>query len=287
MSLTSLLNNPIAQDIFRETFDFREYDIGAEMVAPPVTGNCAAIGVAFDYLARFWLKHRHPDAEERAWVAEMATHRLEKGIGGPGHAGAARRARALLATTKSEYATYIHTGEPTDGLMRAALGLATLDPVYYRDRIALHRMTRVVAHVGVKPLEGDIRDLRALWKVLEEGDLGEIQAPLSLNPDFGDASDLVNGADADIIADGFLIDIKTTKWPTFKRKYFDQLAGYAVLQRLAGGPDFRRIGVYFSRHGRLEEINVNHIYGAPKLENLLRVFPPMAEWMFGGGGNSG
>ena len=287
MSLTSLLNNPIAQDIFRETFDFSEYDIGAEMAAPPVTGNCAAIGVAFDYLTRFWLKRRWPDAEERAWVAEMAAHRLEKGIGGPGHAGAARKARALLATTKSEYATYMRTGEPTDGLMRAALGLATLDPVYYRDRITPHRMTRAVTHVGAKPLEGDIGDLRALWKVLEEGDLGEIHPPLSLNPDFGDASDLVNGADADIIADGFLIDIKTTKRPTFKRKYFDQLAGYTVLQRLAGGSDFRRVGVYFSRHGCLEEVNVDRIYKAPKLENLLRVFQPMAEWMFGGGRNSG
>ena len=47
---------------------------------------------------------------------------------------------------------------------------------------------------------------------------------------------------ADIISDGVLIDIKTAKKQTFRLENFRQLAGYATLRRLAGGPDFREVG---------------------------------------------
>jgi hypothetical protein len=40
-----------------------------------------------------------------------------------------------------------------------------------------------------------------------------------LNPDFGFASKLVGGADADIVLDSTLIDIKTVKAATLKPEY--------------------------------------------------------------------
>ena len=78
-----------------------------------------------------------------------------------------------------------------------------------------------------------------------------------------------------------LIDIKTVKSPSFKRNYFDQLACYAALHRLAGGSDFRRVGVYFARHGRLEMISADAIYGGRRLDEFLPAFKRMAEEMFG------
>ena len=68
---------------------------------------------------------------------------------------------------------------------------------------------------------------------------------------------------------------------TFQKKYFDQLAGYAVLQRLSSRPNFRGMGVYFSRHGHLEMVDVDCIYGASGLGSLLAEFPRIAERAFG------
>ena len=82
-----------------------------------------------------------------------------------------------------------------------------------------------------------------------------------LNPVFGYGSRLVGGADADMIIDGTLIDIKTTKDPTFKEDYYYQLVGYYILSLLGridtsywksrNNAAVHRIGIYFSRHGVL------------------------------------
>ena len=155
--------------------------------------------------------------------------------------------------------------------MRSVLELVALDVAYRAGK---------VDDIGRKPKKEDVADLRALWKAMEGGDLGTLRPPMSLNPEFGEASDLVGGADADIVAGGDLIDIKTVMSPIFKREHFDQLAGYAILNRLAGGPNFRRIGVYFSRYGLLEWVDADRVYGK-KFDDFLPVFKSMAAWMFG------
>ena len=66
MSLTSMLKHPITVDLFKDTFNFRQYRAAGKMVAPrPDGGTPGAVGIAFDYLVRFWLEHRHP-AQKRA-----------------------------------------------------------------------------------------------------------------------------------------------------------------------------------------------------------------------------
>ena len=267
-----MLKDPIVRDLFRSTFEFQPYCVDAKMAAaPPADGNRPAVGTAFDYLVRFWLERHHPDAEKGPWIAEMGVLMLEEAATNPQYAGLARAARESLAYAKSEHEIYMRTGDPTDGLMRAVLGLAELDVVY---------RAWWTAGVGKEPQKENIADLRTLWEVMEGGDLKDLRAPLSLNPEFSNASDLVSGADADIIADGDLIEIKTVKSSSFKRKHFDQLAGYAILNRLVGGPDFGRVGVYFSRYGWLEWADADCIYGE-RFDAFLPVFQLMAEKMFG------
>ena len=275
MSLTLMLKDRTMRNLFHALFEFQPYRVDAKMVAvPPSNENRPAIGTAFDYLVRFWLERRHPGAERGPWIAENGVLILEESAASdPRYAGLARAARESLTYAKSEHRAYVRTGDPTDGLMRAALELAELDVVY---------RARVTVGVGKKAREEDISDLRALWAVMEDGGLKGLRAPLSLNPEFGNASDLVGGADADIVADGDLIEIKTVKSPSFKRRYFDQLVGYALLRRLAGGPDFGRIGVYFSRHGRLEWMDAACIYGE-RFDAFLPAFHLRAEEMFGRG----
>ena len=280
VSLTSMLKEPAVRDLFRLTFRFETRQTDAAMAAAPLTDeNHPAIGTAFDYLARFWLKRWNPHAVTSPWKAEDGVLKLHAWAAkSPQYAESARVACEWLASAKSEYEAYIHTGDPTDGLMRAALKLAELDVV--------HR-AGVTVGIGVEPQDDDVAFLHGLWKVMVGGDLRHLQTPMYLNPEFGDATDLVMGADADIVADGNLIDIKTGKSPAFGLKRFEQLAGYATLQRLAGRPDFRNVGVYLARYGQLLSVSADCIYGAPGFDKFLLEFRRLAEVMFGRWGRSG
>ena len=179
-----------------------------------------------------------------------------------------------LAYAKSEYKAYLRTGTLADGLMRAVLKPAELDVV--------HR-AGVAVGVGVEPQDSDVDDLRALWEVMKGGDLTSLRTPMALNPEFGDATDLVQGADADIIANGILIDIKTIKSPAFDLRHFEQLVGYVALQRIAERSDFRKVGVYLSRYGRLLLADADEIYRASRFDAFLLGFRRLAVGMSGGG----
>lgn len=268
-----MLKDPAVRNLFNTTFAFGPLQTSARIAAPPTDDSRQSVGTAFDYLARFWLKRRHPDAEVHPWNAIFGAVMLgERAAADPQRFGLAQAARESLASAVSEYKAYADTGDPTDGLLRAALGLADLDVVY---------RAGVTAGVGVEPQPGDMADLRGLWKVMESGDLRSLGDPVHLNPNFGDASALVHGADADVMADGILVEIKTDRKPTFNQRHFRQLAGYATLQRLAGRPDFRKIGVYLARYGKLLTADADVIYGAPAFGEFLEEFQRHAEGMFG------
>ena len=175
MSLTSMLKTRTARDLFRMTFAFQPYRADAEIVAAlPEDGNHAAVGIAFDYLARFWLERRHSDVEKSAWIAETGACMLaEAAVSDPQYAGLARNARKALTRAKSEYDAYMRTGDPTDGLMRASIELVELDMVY---------RTGMTNGVGLEPRTEDIADLRVLLEVIEDGDLKNLRPPLSLKP---------------------------------------------------------------------------------------------------------
>jgi hypothetical protein len=64
------------------------------------------------------------------------------------------------------------------------------------------------------------------------------------------------GADADLLLDDMLIDVKTTMKPCVTGQYWRQMLGYVALNEyfpIGGGKPvaIRRIGFYFSRHGCL------------------------------------
>lgn len=70
-----------------------------------------------------------------------------------------------------------------------------------------------------------------------------------LNPTFAGSTD-VGGADADLIVDGCLLEIKTTKAMSLDAEWLRQLFGYLLLDyydRYA----IRTVGVYLARHGEM------------------------------------
>ena len=99
-----------------------------------------------------------------------------------------------------------------------------------------------------------------------------------LNPTFGEASLLVGGADADLLMDGRLIDIKTMSKLEMKREDFNQLMGYYALSRLGGVDDvisenpIRELGIYSARYAEFLTFPVDDVINETKIK-------PFLEWI--------
>ena len=66
---------------------------------------------------------------------------------------------------------------------------------------------------------------------------------------------MVGGADADLIIDRILIDIKTTKSNSFTQDMYNQLLGYYALSTFRKDLDgITELGIYFSRYGVLNVV---------------------------------
>lgn len=261
MSLTSII---------RERADVREglrarvtrppIKFGA-IKAPPLTGNYGIVGTAFDYLLRFYLQRINSSiAEASQWVAEAGveligtselTYDLDRHKLFNRADRQRRKAETYLEEANRAHLAYLSTGALRDELLIAALRLAYLDVAWRAgpDRIDWKGL-------GAPDLR-DVADLRALLSLVEEPAFKAKHVCL-LNPTFGDASRLVGGADADILIDDCLIDVKNTKDPHIDDRNFLQLIGYYLLHGYAGincgkaKADLHQIkslAIYFSRYG--------------------------------------
>lgn len=76
-----------------------------------------------------------------------------------------------------------------------------------------------------------------------------LSKPFILNPTFA-GSGYVGGADADLVVDRCLIDIKTSTFPQIKAEYLYQLAGYLLLD-FDDTLHVDSVGIYMARQGEL------------------------------------
>ena len=188
------------------------------------------------------------------------------------------KSASLLEHAHAECSKYMETGARTDDTLRAAFGMVGLD-AYVRSGMDVG--------IGAEPNDNGIADLRQIWGVLDSGDMRGLppECKILLNPTFGDGSALVGGADADIIVCDMLVDIKTAKFGRFKKEHWQQLVGYWLLSLIGSGRGFEwekinRLGVYFSRHGRLETVPVPDFSNAG-LEKAVKDFRDLANDCYG------
>jgi len=251
MSLTSFIKgSQDYRDLIRNSFVKPKFNAGS-LIAEPSTVNYGLVGTAFDYLLRFKIE-RENKCETRPWIASILKHSSLAEI------NIEARARLNL---------YLKTGKMTKTLMASALKLATIDNVF--------RSGQSADQIGiVNPL--DLVDLANLYKLID-ADKFKSKKSCYLNPTFGIGSELVNDADADLIIDGALIDIKTTIKSDFKREYFEQLIGYFLLHIIdcehRNVPvSIRKLGIYFSRHGCLFLMNVADLIDESRLPSIVSAF---------------
>lgn len=159
-----------------------------------------------------------------------------------------------------------------DQLIESTLFLARLDNVHR----AGPTMKEYITFLPEDQL--NITDLKQLESICDFS-IFKPKKKLVLNPTFGAGSRLVGGADADLIVDDTLIDVKVTKELKLTRPYLNQILGYYLLY-LIGGVDrhkdveIKNIGIYFARHNVLWKVKIEEL-GDKKLFKMAADFLKM------------
>jgi hypothetical protein len=276
MSLTSFLKLKDVNEKFKTEFATPAFNKGLEILAPPLTANYSTVGTAFDYLLRFYLQQLNPKAKTSEWVAENPVLGDEIQIGRKNFS-----LEKFIAKAKKHHAEFLETGKITEELIESVLSLAQIEGLYrsgrYEDEMLLNKL-------GVIDPQ-DVKDLRHLIKVVQPK-FFRAKKLCILNPTFGRASELVCGADCDLIIDDTLIEIKTIKNLELDRSHYNQLLGYYILStigKIAGTPSgysIKKLGIYFSRFGHLWLIDVAKITDQKKLTPFLKWFEKRARQEF-------
>jgi hypothetical protein len=272
MSLTSFLKNKDVKVKFSQEFSLQKFDLNSDILAPPVTKHYMLVGVAFDYLLRFYIKRLNSRVvTSHRWVAELVPELVadDKIL--------YKKCKDIISDAKANYSDYIKSGEMKDELIKSALLLAQVDAIF---RGGLRAVGEGFGTVD----DGDITDLKNLVLIIDPK-IFKSKKVCSLNPTFGLASNLIGGADADLIIDNMLIDIKTTKNPTFTRNYFNQLIGYYVLSLIGGiwsdteetpPTNVDTLGIYYSRHAQLYTIPVENVIDEDRFPSFIKWFKERA-----------
>jgi hypothetical protein len=289
MSLSSFLEKKDVKDRFRTEFNKPRFSVKKELRGPPRSKRYSLVGTAFDYLLRFYLQHIHPEAVRWQWVAEKGLSALAREtldcVEYDIDAGtlilhsstkASRRlidnGRRIFNRAWIEHERYLASGKLTDALVKSTIYLAQLDTIF--------RSGYIDENLG-RAYRADVEDLKHLLALVDMRMFAASQMYL-LNPAFGEASQLVGGADADLLIDDTLIDVKTTKNLEFRRDTFNQLMGYVVLHEISGigelDPKARilKIGVYFARFGYLHVLDLKDIIRPQTFPDFVRWFTQRA-----------
>jgi hypothetical protein len=284
MSLTSILsdkNNNRLRDKLKIEFMRPDFKLKTEVKAAPLTKNYGIVGTAFDYLMRFYLQHHNKNTfiQKENWVADNAyknlTNHLSKTTRKQIQTGyfedKAFKTKDLLkiitdqySQTKKNYSQFVIDGQLSNDLISNAIYLAKLD-VYFRKGIIDQNFD---FHNS-----DDVKDLTALISLVDKQKF-IAKEKCYFNPTFGKGSKLVGGADADLIIDNTLIDIKATQHLKLDRPHLNQVLGYYILSLIGGvnnKPNERpieNIGIYFARHGELWTIPIIQFGDERKFEEF-------------------
>jgi len=262
MSLTSFLEDKEVKQKFKETFRMPKLDFNKEIKLQPATKNFTIMGIAFDYLFRCYIKKLNNMSDYIALKAENVVRILNSN----------QRAECLtlIRMTKQAMDEYFSINGINNELLILLLQISHYDIVYRTGRVDY-----LPGDIG-KVNTNDVIDLKRLYNLLQD-EKWKCKNTCLLNPVFGDASLLVNGADADLIMDDMLIDIKVTTQPGITREFYNQLIGYYILNRIVSLQNnnrnmISRLGVYSARYGELISFDVNGVINENAFNDFCRWF---------------
>lgn len=270
MSLTSFIEgNPTLRAKLLSEFTKPEFRLKANIEAPPLTTRYGLTGTAFDYLLRFYVKKLNPRARTRTWTAEAGLALLR------GKNSLFPVAKRAFEEAQACYHEFLSSEVqcPTRQLAEASVRLAYLENIY---------RVRIVDDEAFKPITPTILDdLEAMLKLVRTDNFRSKRRCV-LNPTFGGASRLVGGADADLIIDDTLIDIKTGRHLVLDREIFNQLVGYYTLSCIGGVDNcprgaIKQVAVYYARYGVLYRVKISDFVMKQRMPAFIKWFKQCAE----------
>lgn len=268
MSLTKLIEkDKELRDKIRSAFS-RPKRENKPLLAEPLTKNYGLVGTAFDYIFRFFLeKINNPSNPSQAWIAERG---IERGISlFGGEVGEVFEIGSeIIKNVKELKEEFIQTGNLSEELIRQTLRMSYID-IFYRAPIGMK-------DIGKDADKADIEDIKNQFSLIDEK-LFRSEEICLLNPEFGEATRLVHGADADFLIDKKLIDIKTTKNLQLKLEDFCQMIGYLMLHRISGIDERKdiemdQLGIYYSRYGYLFLFDIKDLIDDYSLQKFTEWF---------------
>lgn len=272
MSLTSLLkSNTETGDLLREVISMVEIDknelskqvAGAEIKAKYLLRNhslASQVGTAFDYLARFVLKHYQAKVNGIAYNEEyVANHGL----------------KILLHYTTNENNKYEETynkaleildnylkGDNSPEIFKRVIGIsvyfAKLESIY-RNGYTLEKENSLRYKIDNLVEQELINQIELFINVFEEKfNIKSKPNTIHYNPTFGVCSYAVGGADADVIINDTLIDFKSSKYLKSIDEDYKQLVGYYLFSKVINAPtNVNKVCLYFSRYGKFVQYEFN------------------------------
>ena len=218
MSLTDFVQEKGVREYFQATFRKpKNPNVSGLAVISSLTKNPTMVGTAFDYLARLMARTVNLQAIERDhWVADSAVVRLPPEL--------QERAVEIVQTSRSAFKQFLKDDNLSDAVIAASVSLARLDTVFRTGG-------RYAESINDPVQPEEISDLRSLVSAMPL-DQFKAKKKCFLNPTFGDASRAIGGADADLILDDLLLDIKVKKDAAIRVEDFHQLVGYYLLYEI-------------------------------------------------------
>jgi len=266
MSLKSFITQKNINSMLKEMIKKPKLDYKKHIQVEAQSNNYTIVGIAFDYLMRIYLYRLNKEHVQR--LRMIAEDVLSESLLGRKNYKIAVK---VVDQSKKQIDKYLKDGILRDDLLASCLQLSHLD--------IIKRSSIVPDNFGNYD-KMDLVDLRNLFIEMEKHDW-KSQKICELNPNFQEASLLVGGADADLIIDDTLIDIKTIKSAGITRQHFNQLIGYYLLSRIEGRIDIRRLGIYSARYSDFICFNISDIIPEEDIERITKWFYDEAYKQYG------
>jgi hypothetical protein len=227
----------------------------ARTLRPLETGGAAhpygTLGAAFDYRVRYAFAIT-PYHDLVAWHGAML-------LSNPGGYYSRRLVKAFFEDLDATLHTLEQVGrrlaaEEEQILDRYCYVLSLFEQVfrsnaYVQGPLVQPTVKQSVEELLAIPQDGWLDDLGAMFTLFYDRYAHLLSRPAILNPIFAGSFD-IGGADADMIVDGCLIDLKATISPQLKAEFLYQLAGYVLLD-YHDAYHLTSVGIYMARQGIL------------------------------------
>jgi hypothetical protein len=259
VSLTSLLlhNNqikglfatiPNMKELFTSEDGGAAFPLKPDIIVPRQNRATPIIGHIYDYWLRAYVQRinrNHQEKNGEHLAALVAVHIL----------GSQKIHNVYEEIVKRRNAYILGESDLTKELIRDLVILGQLEHFYRSGSGNAH----TIMHVSNE----DMEDLINLARATETRSKHFISKDnIICNPLFGEAiTQLVGGADADIIIDNTLVDIKCESIFKWRIGHLRQLIGYWILSCLTPGftPEIKHLAIWNPRYCRLVSISVEDI----------------------------